>query len=75
MGNFDIHQWLFSGIRNPVVVFKIHEWIYSTLIILVSTSGFLVKLKTLYVVVFKMHDWIYFTLLILVSISGFILLG
>ena len=48
LGNFDIHQWFLSRIRNPISLFKIHERNYSTLITLVSTSGFEVKLETLW---------------------------
>ena len=39
-GDFGIHQWFLSRFENPIVVFKIHEWIYSSQVILPSISGF-----------------------------------
>ena len=37
---FGIHQWFLSRTVDLIVVFKIHEWIYSTQVILASISGF-----------------------------------
>ena len=38
-GNFGTHQWFSGRIRNPVVVLLIQKEIYSTWVILASTSG------------------------------------
>ena len=41
LDNFGIHEWSLRRIGNRiVVVFKIPEWVYFTLITLVSISGF-----------------------------------
>ena len=38
--DFGVHQWFLSRIRNTVVALEIHEWMYSTWIILAAISGF-----------------------------------